>query len=449
MESQEKISSFQSFQLTPRFFATCGANVILFALGFAMPFIIPIAKLLLLAIVVLLIAEWILLYFGSVEIYGKRTMSKMLSLGDDNKITLAVKNKSRVKLKITLYDEIPFQFQLRDFKLQLEIKPSEMREFEYHLRPSKRGVYSFGYTNAITSILFGLAARRIQICTEQQVPVYPSIIQMKKYELLAFSKISKYEGIKKIRRLGHSYEFEQIKQYVIGDDVRSINWKATSRRDQLMVNQYEDERSQQIYTIIDKSRNMHMPFNGLSLLDYAINSSLVISNIALKKYDRTGLITFSHKIGTTLPAERSELQLKKILNSLYHEKPQPLEADYDLLYRAVKNVIHGRSLLFLYLNFESTYALERALPVIQKINHQHLLVVMIFENTELIEYSKKAPAYVSDIYANTIAGKLLNEKKEIVAILRKHGIQTILSRPEDLSINTVNKYLELKSRGLI
>ena len=216
-----------------------------------------------------------------------------------------------------------------------------------------------------------------------------------------------------------------------------------------MVNQYEDERSQQVYMIIDKSRSMHMPFNGLSLLDYSINTSLVLANIALKKYDRVGLISFSNLIGSTLPAESHELQLKKIMNALYHEKPQPLEANFDLLYRSVKNVIKSRSLVMLYLNFESTYAMERALPILQKINQLHLLVVMIFENTELHHYTKKEAKFVSDIYAQTIAEKLSHEKKQIVSKLKKHGIQTILSKPEDLSINTVNKYLELKSKGLI
>jgi uncharacterized protein (DUF58 family) len=297
--------------------------------------------------------------------------------------------------------------------------------------------------------MLGLASRRLLLAAPQMVPVFPSIIQMKKYELLAFARISNYEGIKHIRRIGHSYEFEKIRNYVQGDDIRSINWKATGRRNALMVNQYEDERSQQVFMVLDKSRSMHMPFNGLSLLDYSINTSLVLANIALKKYDKTGLITFSHKIGSVVPADRNELQLKKIMQQLYREKTLQNEANYDLLYRAVKNVIHGRSLIFLYLNFESAYAMERALPVLQKINRMHLLVVMIFENTELEKFSEEQPVMLSDIYAQTIAKKLLNDKRQIVAKLRKYGIQTILSKPENLSVNTVNKYLELKSRGLI
>jgi len=418
-------------------------------MSFVFEFVSVLALVTITALVALVLAESAILYLGKIQLTAKREMTKMLSLGDENRIDLEIENHTNAKLIVTLYDELPYQFQMRNFKIEIVLEAKSAVPVKYTARPIKRGEYHFGLLNAITSTGIGFVARRMLLAKAQMTPVYPSIIQMKKYELLAFARISTFDGIKRLRRLGHSYEFEKIKQYAVGDDIRSINWKATGRRNQLMVNQYEDERSQQIYSIIDKSRSMHMPFNGLSLLDYAVNTSLVISNIALKKYDKAGLITFSHLIGSTLPAERSELQLKKILNSLYHEKPQPFEANYDLLHRGIKNVIHSRSLVFLYTNFESPYAMERALPILKKINHQHLLVVMIFENTELSDYSKKNPEYVRDIYAQTIAQKLLNDKKQIVARLHKYGIQTILSKPEDLSINTVNKYLELKARGMI
>jgi uncharacterized protein (DUF58 family) len=444
----EKLNAFRSFRLTRRFFVMLGVTIVCFALGFAWSPLEFVALFIGLLVATVLLVEILVLY-AAVNLKGSREMGKLLNLGDPNPVFLHLSNKGNVLLRLELFDELPYQFQQRDFHIPLELKPSEKRTLRYELRPTSRGEYHFGFLNAIVSLRTGLCARRMQLASPEMIPVFPSVIQMKKYELLAFARISNFEGIKKVRKIGHSYEFEQIKTYTLGDDMRSINWKATGRRNALMVNQYEDERSQQVYTIIDKSRNMHMPFNGLSLLDYSVNTSLVISNIALHKHDKTGLITFSHKIGTTLPADRSKTQLKKILQSLYHEKTQPFEADYDLLYRAVKNVIKSRSLIFLYLNFESPYALDRALPILRKINHLHLLVIMIFENTELIEYSKKEATYVSDIYAQTIAQKLIQEKKQIVGRLRKHGIQTILSRPEDLSINTVNKYLELKAKGLI
>ncbi|MDZ4822401.1 MAG: DUF58 domain-containing protein [Flavobacteriales bacterium] len=443
------INFYKQLQLTTRFFVAVGVAVLLFALSFVWEFLFPLGQIAVLLIAIALLADLLLLFHPSTRVLTRRAPGKLLSLGDDNSILLQLANRGAIRLFMDVYDELPQQFQERKFHQQLSLASGEEKIIRFNLRPLLRGEYLFGKTNVHITTIIGICARRLHIGEPQQVPVYPSILQMKKYELLAFASISTQQGIKRLRRLGHSYEFEQIKQYAQGDDRRSINWKATSRRHQLMVNQYEDERSQQVYTIIDKSRVMHMPFNGLSLLDYAINTSLVISNIALKKDDKVGYITYSHRIGSTIPAERSSGQLKKILAALYHERPQPFEANYDLLYRAVKNVIHARSLIFLYINFESAYAMERALPILQKINHLHLLVVMIFENTELITYAHRKAEYVSDIYSQTIAQKLVQEKKSIVSKLRKYGIQTILSKPEDLSINTVNKYLELKAKGMM
>jgi len=216
-----------------------------------------------------------------------------------------------------------------------------------------------------------------------------------------------------------------------------------------MVNQYEEERAQNIYCIIDKSRSMRMPFNGLSLMDYSINTSLAISNVALQKHDRAGLLTFSDIIGATIQADRRSNQLNKILTALYREKERPLEANFELLYQSTRKLIRGRSLLLLFTNFESTYALDRVLPILRKINTSHLLVVVIFKNTEISDFVKTEAGNIEEIYHNTIARKFIADKKAMVHKLKQYGIQAILTRPENLSINTINKYLELKARGLI
>jgi uncharacterized protein (DUF58 family) len=192
-----------------------------------------------------------------------------------------------------------------------------------------------------------------------------------------------------------------------------------------------------------------MPFNNLSLLDYSINSALVISNIILQKHDKAGLITFSDKIGSIIPAERSSQQLKKILEALYNEKDHILDAEYELLYHLVRNIIKNRSLIFLYTNFESMHAFERVLPILRQINKLHLLVVIFFDNEEVVNLSKKSANKLYDIYVQTMAKKYLYEKDQITTKLFNHGINCIKSLPNELSINTINKYLELKSRGMI
>jgi len=345
---------------------------------------------------------------------------------------------------------LPVDFQKRDFEINFKLKPQEEKEISYRLNPKVRGEYEFGFVNVFITSMLGILERKYEHKFPMTLPVYPSLINMKNLELKAFDRVTKDKGgVKQMRRIGHSYEFEQIKDYVRGDDYRSVNWKATSRANKLMVNQYQDERSQQMYCIIDKSRTMQMPFDGLSLMDYAVNATLAISNIALRKHDRAGMMTFSDVVGTTVKSDRRANQLNTILQSLYREKPRNKEANYELLYSAVRNLISGRSLVFLFTNFESMYALERVLPLLRRMNNLHLLVVVFFENTEIKAFAQQEVDSIEGIYHQTVAQKYIYEKEQIVAKLKQYGIQAILTKPEDLSLNTVNKYLELKSRGLI
>ena len=399
--------------------------------------------------VALTIVDIIQLFGKNVHLKVRRRLPKVFSLGDSNKVTLEITNESPRALSLRVIDELPIQFQKRDFSEEIFLTANRQRIFSYELTPTERGEYAFGAVNVFMETKIGLVQRRWREDYEMSIPVYPSIIQMKQFELRAFARVTNQQGIKKMRRIGHSYEFEQIKNYVRGDDFRSINWKASSRRATLMVNQYQDERAQQVYSIIDKSRAMRMPFNGLSLMDYAINTSLVMSNIALQKHDRAGLLTFSDIIGTTIKADRKPNQLNKIMVALYKEKERNLEANYELLYHSARKLIKGRSLLMLYTNFESMYALERVLPILRRINNLHLVVVVFFENTEIKDFVKSSVSNVEEIYHQTIAQKFLHEKVQMVQKLKQYGIQAILTKPEDLSVNTINKYLELKSRGLI
>ncbi len=194
---------------------------------------------------------------------------------------------------------------------------------------------------------------------------------------------------------------------------------------------------------------MRMPFDGLTLMDHAVNTSLVLSNIALKKHDRAGLLTFSDKIGAVLKADSKAAQLNKILQTLYKESERTTEANYELLYYFSRKLVSGRSLMVLFSNFESMYALDRVLPILRRISAFHLLVVVFFENTAIRDFANNSPSSVEGIYQQTIARKFLAEKGAMVQKLRQFGIQAVLTRPEDLSMNTINKYLELKARGLI
>lgn len=440
---------FKNVFLPARFFTAYTGVGLLFVSAFFVPQMLAVAEASLAAFGVLVVLDMFLLFNNLIKLQATRTTPKLLSLGDDNTIKLHIEHNFPLALRCTIIDELPDQLQRRDFALHEVVQSRTPVELSYEVRPTSRGEYWFHDIHCFIRSFLGLLERRITVPAQTMIPVYPSILQMKKYELLTVAKLSLTQGVKKIRRVGHGYEFEQIRNYVKGDDYRSINWKATSRRNSLMVNQYEDERSQQIFCVIDKGRSMKMPFEGLSLLDYAINATLVISNIALQRHDKAGLLTFSDKAGATVKAESGSGQLRLIIESLYNEQERNYEANFELFYTATKQFIRRRSLIFLYTNFESYSAMVRVLPLLRRVNRLHLLVVILFENTEILDYSLHPAGNTEEIYQRTIAARFVEEKQRMVQELTQYGIQSILTRPEDLSVNTVNKYLELKSRNMI
>ena len=443
------IKFIKSVYLNNRLYFFIALIVVMFVFGQFFYFFYSLGKVMLWLVIVFTFIDLVLLYNTEKGIMASRITPDRLSNGDDNDISINIKSNYKNKTYIKIIDELPYQFQIRNFLVRSELRPNTEKTFSYKLKPVKRGEYHFGNINVYVSGIIGLISKRFRFDASVMVPVYPSYIQMKRFELLAVSNRLTEAGIKKIRRKGHHTEFDQIREYVTGDDYRTINWKATARKANLMVNQYQDERSQQIYNIIDMGRVMKMPFEGMSLLDYAINASLVISNIAMLKHDKAGLITFNDKVRTFLTADRKSSYMIKILEILYNQKSTFAESNYELLYATIQSRIRQRSLLLLFTNFESLNSLNRQIHYMQRLAKSHLIVAIFFENTEIKKLINTNPENIEDIYTKTIAEKLEYEKRRIVKELNKYGIHAILTEPENLTVNTINKYLELKALGLI
>lgn len=421
----------------------------LYCVAFIFPTLYNAVGYLLLMLLTFLVLDILILFSAKYGIEGIRIAPEKLSNGDENPIGINIKNYYTFPIGVKIIDEIPEQFQIRNFEIKRRIKASSQDDIQYYLRPTSRGEYVFGNLNIYAMSPLRLISRRFTFDKNQMVPTYPSYIQLRKYDLMAFSNNLFQYGVKKIRRIGHTMEFEQIKEYVQGDDIRTLNWKATAKKNALMVNQFQDEKSQSIYMAIDKGRVMKMPFNGLSLLDYAINATLVLSNVILKKQDRAGMFTFSKKVENRVAAERRSSQMHQILESLYNIKTDFFESDYSRLYVDIKKNINHRSLIILYTNFETLDSLHRQLPYLKGIAKSHLLVVIFFQNTELNDIINSKAVTVQEVYDKVIAEKFAFEKRLIVNELKKYGIHSVLTQPENLTLDTINKYLEIKARGIL
>ena len=449
VDMRRLIDFFRALYLRDRLFMLLAAASILHVTSFFLPWLGVLPAVFTALSAMLCILDAMLIFRLEKGIDAHRRTPERLSNGDENPVELQFASSYLFPVKLEIIDELPEQFQRRDFLLQTRLEARGQGTLSYTIRPVRRGVYAFGALNIFVRSPLGLVERRYRFDQGRNVPVYPSFLQMRRYQMMAINDRLSNVGIKRVRRLGHSMEFEQIRDYVQGDDIRTINWKATARRAQMMVNGYTDERSQQVYCLIDKGRTMRMPFDGMSLLDHAINAAVVLSNVALVKQDKAGILTFSEAIGQFLPASSRAAQMGSILELMHHQKTRFLESDYERLYAFVRRRITQRSLIMLFTNFESLSGLQRQLPYLRRIAVDHLLIIVFFENPLLKEKIEKPANTVEEVYHRTIAARFDQEKRQIVRELRQHGIGSILTPPAELTVQSVNAYLEIKARQAI
>lgn len=440
---------FKETYLTGRFF-TC---LLLGVFALVMVYIIPPLWIWvtggLCVLGVMLLLELMTLYRYKQGFEASRVVADKFSNGEDNPVRVVIRSAYPVGVRCRLIDEIPVEFQNRDIAFRVNVSPGEQKEINYTLHPTKRGAYGFGKVRAFISTRLSLVERRYSFDLEQEVAVYPSFMMMHRHELMAYGNCHPENGAVRTRALGGNMAFEQIKPYVVGDDPRAVNWKATAKHNHLMVNTYMEERSRQIYCLVDKGRTMQSPFNGMTMLDHAINSVLALSNVILKKGDRAGLVTFSNTSRNCVKADNRVGQLNKISESLYRLETHYQESDFEKLYVSVVRQIPTRSLLILFTNFDTVTGMRRHLPALRQLAVRHLVLVVLFENAELNKTMERPVRGVKDVYFETIAAGFAMEKRQMVRELSQLGIRAILSKPEALTVNSINSYLDLKERKLI
>lgn len=426
-----------------------GAIVVLAMTSTWAPILLWVAYVVTLCTISACIIDTSLLWSRRVAVSAERKCDQRFSNGEFNPVLVVVTIEAPFATQLTVLDEIPIQLQERSLAFDWKTGSEGKATFTYDVRPVARGILRFGAINVFVRTRLGFVQRRFPRDAERMVEVHPSVMEMRRAEIATFSTRQSHLGIHKQRRLGHTMEFEKISAYTMGDDLRAVNWKATARRNALMVNQYQDERSQDVYSVIDLGRSMRFAHNGMTFLDHAVNASLAFSNIVIKKHDRVGLVTYGAHHAQILPAKAGNAQLAGVMKMLYAIETEFEQSDDDRLVDLVRRRIPSRSLIMLYTNIESVDAVRRRLAAFRLLSRSHVFVVNFVDNTGVRATVDEEPQTMEDIYRQTIARATLMEKSEIRAELRRAGIYSVLSAPMSLSIGSINAYLDLKTRGLV
>jgi uncharacterized protein (DUF58 family) len=441
---------FKSFYLDKNTFILLGICIALFSFGLLNHWFFVIGKALFVLTWLIVLIEIVALYRMQTPLKVERKLPGRLSNGDTNFVLLQILNDFNADLVLNIIEELPVQLQLRKWEKKIKITKNTITEFSYQIEPKIRGLYTWKYCHIIFKMnALSLVSRKETFCSNQEVACYPSFEQFNRISIKALVSNASESNPNSIRKIGQSLEFEQIKEYSSEDDYRHINWKASAKRGQLMLNQYQDERSQDIYCVIDMGRSMKMPFHQQTLLDYAINGSLALTKAIIAMQDKAGLIGLSHQKCDFIVAKKDLKQFGKINDTLYNIKTEFLEANYELLYKFVRVNIKQRSLLIIFTNFDSINSLHRQMPYLKSLAKHHLLLIVFFENTEIAKSVQQQAEHIQDIYVKTIGQNILAQNKLITKELQKFGIQSLLIQPEKLSLEVINKYLGIKQKQLL
>ncbi len=380
-----------------------------------------------------------------------RTVDEKLSLGVANPVTVTAQNKSPLALRLRVRDLPPPTFDLDSAVERTLILPSDPRpvSFTYQTTPPAKGDFAFGDLYFRYPGRLGLIERQGVIRAEQTIKVYPNLVETAKYELLARRGRLMQLGIRAAKVRGGGSEFESLREYVPGDEYKKIDWSATARRGKLISRQYEAERSQNIILMLDTGRNMLQAIQKMAKLDYVVNTALMLAYVAAAGDDKVGLMAFDAEVRAYLPPAKSKAQVYGILESLYNLNARMVETDYKAAFQNLSTRWRRRSLIVLFSDLVDPDSSAQILDAVPMLSDSHRVVCVTVSDPNILAAANSIPEDSAGVYQKAVAVQVLQERRAAISVLKRRGVWTVDSPPEDLSADLINHYLDLKARSLI
>jgi uncharacterized protein (DUF58 family) len=393
------------------------------------------------------------------ELEVERRLPRRLMIGAENEIVISLGHRLPRQIQFTLKDEFPPELELRGDRL-LSATPGQGGEnrlstslhsasVNYKLYAAARGDYHFGDIVLRWPAPWGLVIKQARVAAAQHVKVYPNIHEAHKYELQAQRNRLLQAGLRRVRLRGQGREFESLRDYVTGDELRHVSWATTARRGRLTTKQYQVERNQSIVVMLDAGRLMTSRIDKLAKLDHAINAALAIGYVATSGGDNLGLLVFNRQVTKYLPPQRGHAQMSALLESLYNVKAQMVEPSYARAFQYLAKHCKRRSLVIILTDLVDREASAELLRYTETLLPRHLPLIVTIGDNDLRALVTQPPRDVKDVYQQSVAEELLQQREEALARITELGGLALDVPAGQLSLQLVNKYLEVKERGLL
>jgi uncharacterized protein (DUF58 family) len=377
-----------------------------------------------------------------------RVADPQLSIGVSNRVTLRVTNPFARPLRLLIADSVPVSFDVDHRHSPLVVAARDEGEVAYAARPHHRGSFSFGDIHLRLRGPLDLVERQGRVVATAPANVYPDLHEIRRYEVTLRRGLAYDAGQRRARIPGAGTVFERLREYLPDDDPRSISWTATARRGKPITVEYETERQQRILILLDAGRMMSSTLGGLTKLDHAVNTALMLSYVATAKGDEVGLLGFADTVRSYALPRRGRKQFLRLTEELRRLEVTTTEPDYRAAFEFLRARTARRALVVLFTDLVSDEASRALVAAVTRLAGNNLVLCCLLADPQLAEVATKVPSSTTELYERVVAEDVQEARARALAILRRRGVHTIDVPAERLTVATIQRYLELKSRFL-
>jgi uncharacterized protein (DUF58 family) len=327
------------------------------------------------------------------------------------------------------------------------VRPGRDDRVTYQVHADRRGDAFWGDLHLRVLGPLGLAWRQRVVPRQDPLRVQPGVAEVRRYRLLAMHNRLREAGFRAIRQRGEGGSFESLREYVRGDDPRTMDWKASARRTQLIVRQFEVERRQNVVLMIDAGRLMTQQIGGRERLDHALSAALLLADVASLHGDLVGLLVFADRVTQYLPPSRASLS--RLADALGEVHARMVEPNYPAAFTYLAQQLRRRSLLVMFTDVIDSRASQALVAHLGRAAQRHLPIAVAIRNPELEATAAQPPHDESDVFRRAAAEELLQARATALAAMQRSGVLVADTRPSDAVPSAVNRYLDVKRRGLL
>ena len=386
---------------------------------------------------------------GTPDLTIERTMPTSIGIGDHATGEYVVHSRWGLPLRARLADDLPAAVGGSAAEAELVVPARGSAALTTRLTGMMRGRFALGAVALRVRTRLGLVARRLRWMPDDAILVTPSVANVRRFRLLAIQHRLYEAGVRAVRQRGEGRSFASLREYVVGDDPRHIDWKATARRGKAITREFTVEQSQSVFCLIDSGRSMTQLAGTYTRFEHALSAALVLTDVAASAGDRVGTLVFDDEVRAFVPAQRGQTALRAVRNALIPVRATLAEPDYAAAFRFLAARQRRRALIVFFTDVIDARASRALIAHVARSASRHLVVVVALRNDAIVDAATPATLDETSLYESAAAEELIAGRAEAIERMRAAGVTVLDVSPSGMTAAVVNRYLEIKARGAL